>query len=396
MQPANHLPWQDRLRLRLIARRLRQHERQQRIVCGPQQVRLTIDGQSLISFCSNDYLGLANHPKVREALTCGVRRYGVGSGASHWITGHSQAHQQLAQALATFTGYEKVMLFGTGYMANIGVLTTLADRHDLIFQDRLNHASLLDGAAQSLARSIRYRHKDVVDLRRRMLQHPGKRGLVVSDGVFSMEGDMAPLAELAMLSSSSDYLLMIDDAHGFGVHGDQGRGSVQAAELDQVQVPVYMATLGKALGTLGAFVAGDRDLIDYLMQFSRSYIYTTALPGALAEATLASLKLVQEDEPRRQRLHNNIDYFRQGAAQRGVVLGNFATAIQAIKVPSVQQALRLQTAIEQAGYVVIAIRPPTVPSPCLRVTLCSEHNHTQIDGLLDVIAREMQGLDQNA
>lgn len=359
------------------------------MVDSPQQVRLHIDGRELVNFCSNDYLGLANHPDVRAAFIKGVETYGAGAGAAHLINGHSRAHQQLEEALAEFVGCERVLLFSTGYMANVGVLAGLTDRHDVIFQDRLNHASLIDGGLQGRAKNRRYTHLDVDDLRQQIDREPCETGMIATDGVFSMEGDIAPLMQLADIADSRRYILYVDDAHGIGVRGEQGRGSLSAVGLEPASNILYMATLGKALGTFGAFVGGSGQLIDALIQFARSYVYTTAPPPAMAEAARASLKIVQQDDARRERLQRNIQYFQTAAGQLGLPVGQGTTAIQPIRMPSIEGAMALQQRLDAAGYMVSAIRPPTVPAPCLRMTLSSEHDIVDIDGLLASLSREL-------
>lgn len=278
-----------------LAERLQQRQqdhlwRERHSVDGAQQVQLDIGGERLLSFCSNDYLGLANHPTVVAAFQAGAARFGVGSGASHLVCGHHQQHQQLEAALAQHTGREAALLFGSGYQANLAVISTLMQRGDTVLQDKLNHASLLDGARLSQARFLRYRHGDLAHLEQQLASAQGKV-LVVTDGVFSMDGDLAPLSALAQLCARYQAWLMVDDAHGYGVLGPLGAGSLSCAGLNQQQVPILMGTLGKALGTGGAFVAGSQTLIDYLVQFARPYIYTTAMPPALASATLAAFPI---------------------------------------------------------------------------------------------------------
>ena len=318
---------------------------------------------------------------------------GWGSGAAHLITGHSCVHQQLEEELAEFTGYDRTLLFSTGYMANVGILSALTERHDVIYQDKLNHASLLDGGLQSRAKMKRYPHADIKNLRYQLKNEMAVHGLVVTDGVFSMEGDIAPLPDIVSIASERDYMTVVDDAHGFGVLGARGQGSVDATGLNKTHVPVYMATLGKAMGTFGAFVAGSQTVIESLIQFARSYVYTTAPPPAIAEATLASLKILRQDEERRLRLHNNIRYFRSVATELGVDTGQFATAIQPVRMPDVEFAVRAQQIMERQGYLIMAIRPPTTPQPCLRITLCSEHVHSDIDGMLDVLTTALKSMD---
>ncbi len=381
-----------RLNLRLAEQQAQGLYRRHRVVDGPQQVRLQVDGRTMVSFCSNDYLGLANHPDVKTAFIKGVQQYGVGSGAAHLITGHSRVHQQLEDELAEFTGHDRTLLFSTGYMAGVGVLSALAGRHDVIYQDKLNHASLLDGGLQSRAKMRRYPHADTKKLQCRLKNETAEHGLVVTDGVFSMEGDIAPLPDTASIASGRGYMTIVDDAHGFGVLGARGKGSVDAAGLNERHIPVYMATLGKAMGTFGAFVAGSREVIESLIQFARSYVYTTAPPPAIAEATRASLKILQQDEGRRLRLHDNIRYFRSAAMELGVDTGRFATAIQPVRMPDVNSAIGAQRIVERRGYLIMAIRPPTVPQPCLRITLCSEHTYSDIDGMLDELATALRSM----
>ncbi len=380
---------QTKLSQRVDDQRQKRLYRQHRIVSSPQQIRLTVDGRELTNFCSNDYLGLANHPEVNAAFIKGVETYGAGSGAAHLINGHSKAHQQLEEELAEFVGAERALLFSTGYMANVGVLAGLTDRHDVIYQDKLNHASLIDGGLQSRANAKRYRHIDTQDLQRQLDTENCETGLIATDGVFSMEGDIAPLAELNKMAGSKNYMLYVDDAHGIGVQGEWGSGSLSAANLTPTNNIIYMATLGKALGTFGAFVAGDADMIDALVQFSRSYVYTTAPPPAIAEATRASLKVVKEDNERQERLKRNISYFQSCANELKLSINQHQTSIQPIKVESVEAATKLQLKLEAAGYLVSAIRPPTVPEPCVRITLSSEHQTVDIDGLLSTLSEAL-------
>lgn len=360
--------------------------RQRRVVEGPQGVRLRVDGRELLSFCSNDYLGLAADPRVSEALCTATRRYGVGSGAAHLISGHSVAHHALEEELADFLGTDRALLFSTGYMANIGVLSALLKRGDTILQDKINHASLIDGAQLTAARLKRYAHADMTSLER-MLGEPGGDRLVASDGVFSMDGDVAPLSELASLSRQHDAVLMIDDAHGFGVLGRQGRGSVSAAGVSPSQVPIHMATLGKALGTAGAFVAGSDELIETLIQKARSYIYTTAMPAVLAEAARASLRIMIEEQGRRDHLQGLIRYFRKGAAALKLPLMASDTPIQPLLLGDAQTAMAWSEGLLQRGLLVTPIRPPTVPEGAarLRITFSASHQEAHVDRLLEAL-----------
>jgi len=362
--------------------------RRRRVSEGPTGVEVSIDGRRYLSFCSNDYLGLANHPKVVAAFQKGAAEFGVGSGASHLITGHGLAHQRLEQELAAFTGRPRALLFSTGYMANLGVIGALTGRGDGVFEDRLNHASLLDAGRLSGARLTRYRHGDVAALERQLAGSTACTKLVATDGVFSMDGDLAPLPELAALARRHDAWLMVDDAHGLGVLGAQGGGSLEHSALDAEAVPILMGTLGKALGTFGAFVAGSEALIETLINMARSYIYTTALPPALAEATRASLRLARTEPWRRERLQRLVERLRAGAAQLGLPLMPSATPIQPLLVGEAARAVRLSEALQGAGILVPAIRPPTVPKGAarLRITLSAAHEDGQVDRLLDALA----------
>ena len=361
--------------------------RTRRLVSGPQQPELIADGKPLLSFCSNDYLGLANHPRNIDALTNALPETGLGGAASHLVCGHHQSHHQLEQRLAAFTRRSAALFFSTGYMANLGVISALAGRGDTIFSDRLNHASIIDGCILSRARVRRYGHGDVVALEAMLAETSGHK-LVVTDGVFSMDGDVAPLKDLARVCKAHDALLVVDDAHGIGVLGPQGRGSVLAAGLSEDEVPVLIGTLGKAVGTSGAFVAGPAVLMDYLVQKARTYIYTTAMPPALAAATCASLDLIEVDDRRRQHLDELIVRFRAGAEQLGYQLMPSQSPIQPILVGGNQEALALSQALEHQGVLVTAIRPPTVPEgqARLRVTLSAAHSVDQVDRLLSALA----------
>ncbi len=360
--------------------------RRRRVTESAQGPELVVDGRRMLTFCSNDYLGLAADPRLAEALSRGVARYGVGAGAAHLISGHSRAHHALEEELAEFTGRERTLLFSTGYMANLGVISALLGRSDSVFEDRLNHASLIDGGLLSRARLRRYPHADVAALADQLGQAAGRR-LVVSDGVFSMDGDVAPVAALAATCAAHEAWLMIDDAHAIGVLGPQGRGSTAAAGLEQTQVPILMGTLGKALGTAGAFVAGSEDLVETLIQQARPYVYTTAMPPAVAEATRVSLRIAQQEEWRRERLHGLITRFRHGAGRIGLVLMDSTTPIQPILLGSSERASEWSEALQREGVLVSAIRPPTVPegSARLRVTLSASHTVAQIEALLAVL-----------
>ena len=367
---------------------LQQQQQQQlyrrtRLAETAQQPRRIIDGKALLTFCSNDYLGLANHPAVIQAFQQAANEYGVGSGAAHLVNGHSKPHQQLEEALAEFTGRAQALLFSTGYMANIGVTNALLGRHDFIYADKLNHASLVDAALLSGAKVTRYAHNDSAQLAKR-LQHTEPTQLILTDGVFSMDGDVAPIQALARLAQQANAWLMVDDAHGLGVLGKTGAGLLEQAALSASDVPILMGTLGKALGTAGAFVAGDSALIEYLKQTARSWIFTTAQPPAVAAATLASLALVQQGQHLREHLQQLIQQFRQGAEQLGLQLMDSQTPIQPIILGSNAHALAASTYLESQGILVTAIRPPTVPQGTarLRVTLSAAHSTVDVERLL--------------
>ena len=358
--------------------------RSRRVVDGPQGVTVHIDGRDYLSFCSNDYLGLANHPEVVAAFHKGVDEFGCGSGAAHLITGHSRAHHALEEELADFVQRPRALLFSTGYSANLGVMSALLGRGDRVFEDRLNHASLLDAARLSGARLIRYRHNEPAELASRLASAPECETLVATDGVFSMDGDIAPLPELSAVAARHDAWLLVDDAHGLGVLGPQGRGSVAQAGLAVSEVPILMGTLGKAFGTFGAFVAGTEDLIETLIQQARTYIYTTAPPSAVACATRAALQRVREDDWRREHLQCLVKRFRSGAKQLGLPLCDSETAIQPLMVAAAERALQLSEVLREQGILISAIRPPTVAEGAsrLRITFSATHSEAQVDRLL--------------
>mgnify|MGYP006090818709 FL=1 len=348
---------------------------------------IMVDGKSQHNFCSNDYLGLAGHPDIAKALQQGADKYGTGSGASHLISGHSQAHEQLEQELAEFTGRPRALLFSAGYMANMGVISALVGRRDLVLQDRLNHASLLDGGLLSRADLQRYKHANTEDLAARLSASNAERKLVVTDGVFSMDGDLPPLESMAVVTNQHQGWLMVDDAHGFGVLGKHGGGLIEALDLSIEQVPILVGTLGKAFGTFGAFVAGSEALIETLIQFSRSYIYTTALPPAVAVASSASLKILQAESWRREKLVSLVSRFRLGAEQIGLDLMDSQTPIQPVQINNDQRVMEINQQLRAKGFMVGAIRPPTVPagSGRLRICLSATHTEDQIDQLLEAL-----------
>ncbi|MDH5483677.1 MAG: 8-amino-7-oxononanoate synthase [Gammaproteobacteria bacterium] len=375
------------LRAELEQRQQHQLYRSRRIVDSPQGPVITIDGQQRLNFCSNDYLGFANHPDIRRAFIRGIETYGNGSGAAHLVNGHSRAHHALEEELAAFSGYPRALLFSTGYMANLAIAQALCGRGDLVLEDRLNHASLLDAGLLSGARLQRYQHLDTDDLSAKLAGRDRGEKLVLTDAVFSMDGDMAPLAAISKTCRENDSWLMVDDAHGIGVLGKQGRGSLSHQLIQGTDVPIYMATLGKAFGTAGAFIAASEDIIEYLIQTARSYIYTTAMPAALAEASREALRQLQQDEWRREHLGALITRFKQGAREMGINLMPSDTAIQPIMIGDTGRAVALSQQLFEQGILITAIRPPTVPEGTarLRVTLSAAHSNQQVEQLLDVL-----------
>ncbi|MFD2640486.1 8-amino-7-oxononanoate synthase [Pseudomonas japonica] len=375
------------LRARLEQRRAADLYRQRPLLQSPQGPEVVVDGQALLAFCSNDYLGLANHPEVIAAWRAGAERWGVGGGASHLVVGHSTPHHELEEALAAFTGRPRALLFTTGYMANLGAVTALVGQGDTVLQDRLNHASLLDAGLLSGARFSRYLHNDADSLDKRLGKAEGNT-LVVTDGVFSMDGDIADLPELVTRARSKGAWLMVDDAHGFGTLGRHGGGVAEHFGLGLEDLPVLVGTLGKAFGTAGAFVAGSEDLIESLVQFARPYIYTTSQPPALACATLKSLSLLRDEHWRREHLAALIAQFRRGAEAIGLQLMDSFTPIQPILIGDAGRAMQLSRMLRERGLLVTAIRPPTVPagSARLRVTLTAAHSPAQVQLLLNALA----------
>ena len=370
--------------------------RRRRVVDSPCDTRMTVDGREMLAFCSNDYLGLAHHPQIIAALCEGARRWGAGSGAAHAVSGHLRPHQQLEDALASFVAEffdnPRALVFSTGYLANLGIVAALVGRGDAVFADRLNHASLIDAAIASGAEHKRYAHGDVAALRDLLEQSTAKRKLILTDAVFSMDGDIAPLPDLFALADEHDAWLVIDDAHGFGVLGQHGRGSLSHCKLPGSKRVIYMGTLGKAAGVAGAFVAGAGEVIEWLQQKSRTALFTTAHPPAISCAVLASLELIAAGDALRHVLNQRIAQLRNAlapvGARRGWQLGASQTAIQPLIVGSNQAALDLSAALEQAGIWIPAIRPPTVPpgSARLRITVCATHSEADIATLVTALS----------
>ena len=371
----------------LVTREQKQRTRTRRVLESAQGVNVIVNGKDYINFCSNDYLGLANHAKVVEAFQKASQKYGVGSGASHLVCGHSAEHHQLEDELAEFTGRDRAILFSSGYMANMGVISALVGKGDAVFEDKLNHASLLDGGMSSGAQFYRYVHNDIAHLTTRLASSAHARKLIVTDGVFSMDGDTAHMKELCDIAAKNNAWLMVDDAHGIGVLGEHGGGVAETFDLDQQQLPVLMGTLGKSFGAFGAFVAGSDLLAETLIQFARSYIYTTALPPAVAAASRASLALIQAESWRREHLQKLIQLFQQGCKNIGLTTMPSNSPIQPILIGDEKRALALSAALADMGFWVMAIRPPTVPDHTsrLRVTFTAEHTEAHVEQLLSAL-----------
>ena len=371
-----------------------QLRRQRRVVVPEDGAYLQVDGQRMLAFCSNDYLGLASHPALVQAACDGALAFGVGSAASPLVSGHSAANEALEHALARFVGQPRALYFYAGYATNIGIVPALVGKGDAIFSDALNHACLIDGARLSSAHIYRYAHADLAALEQQLINSPARRKLIISDAVFSMDGDVADVPALLALSERHDALLLLDDAHGFGVLGPQGRGCLAhfglSAENASPRV-LYMATLGKAAGVAGAFVAGPEALVEWLLQKTRSYIFATAAPALLATALQTSLQLIEQDEWRRERLQRHINRLRQGLIQ-GLIgsswrLGESPTAIQPVVIGPNDMALAVMESLRTRCIWVPAIRPPTVAEGTarLRITLSAAHTEADIDRLVRVL-----------
>lgn len=362
--------------------------RSRRVIDSAQGIYVQVEGRKVLNFCSNDYLGLANNPEVIASFKQAADKYGVGSGSAHLVCGHSREHHALEEELADFVGRDRALLFSTGYMANLGVIAALMGKGDVVYEDKLNHASLLDGGLLSGAKFKRYLHNDISNLQLKMQSQVVERNaMIVTDGVFSMDGDFACLKSLVEVAQQHEACLMVDDAHGFGVLGRTGAGLVEQCQLSQHQVPLLVGTLGKAFGTSGAFVAGSEAMIENLIQKARTYIYTTALPPAIAAATRASLQRVKQDNWRREKLERLVARFRSGARQLGLSLMPSASAIQPILLGSSQSAVLASEYLLQQGLWVSAIRPPTVPqgSARLRITFSALHEERHVDRLLNAL-----------
>jgi 8-amino-7-oxononanoate synthase len=360
--------------------------RSRRTLASPQSPHILVDGKPYLSFCSNDYLGLACNPQLIAALQQGAQEWGVGAGAAHLVSGHFDAHHQLEQQLASFIGKPAALLFSTGYMANVGVVQALVGKSDTVFADKLNHASLNDAMQLSRAEIKRYRHGDMAQLAQLLSQTQNGRKLLITDAVFSMDGDIAPLRELLALCEQHDAWLYVDDAHGFGVLGAQGRGSLAHFGIASKRI-IYMATLGKAAGVSGAFVAAEQAVIDTLVNHAHSYVYTTATPPALSVALSQSLQLIAQGDELRAHLHRLINQLRNGLSDLPWQLMPSDTAIQPLLIGDNKQALNLSESLRERGIWVAAIRPPTVPQGTarLRITLSAAHSEADVDKLVGAL-----------
>ncbi|QLG87149.1 8-amino-7-oxononanoate synthase [Chitinibacter bivalviorum] len=389
-------PFLNQLATELSERESKSLYRRRRVLDSPQGARVMCNGCEVLNFCSNDYLGLANHPSVVAAAQQGAAEWGVGSGAAHLVAGHFTPQHTLEERFAAFSGKPAAILLSTGFMANLAVIPALLGRGDAVFADKLNHASLNDACQLARADFKRFAHNDVAQLERLLAQSDAKRKLIAVDAVFSMDGDIAPLAQYLALAEQYDALLYIDDAHGFGVLGE-GRGTLAELGLDSPRI-IYMATLGKAAGVAGAYIAAEQVVIDYLINTARSYIYTTAAPPLLACALHASLDVIEHDKARRERLLSHIRYFKQFFATELVdapcELLPSDTAIQPLIVKDNATAVALSQALLDAGLLVAAIRPPTVATPRLRVTLSAAHSDDDVKLLCREIKRVLMAAEQ--
>lgn len=386
----------ERIAAARLQRKEQGRERQRRVVTRRDGVRVEIGGRWLINFAGNDYLGLSQHFAVVDAMQSTAAREGVGSGASHLVSGHHAAHETLEKEIADWLGAPRALLFGSGYLANLAVMQALLEEQDVCVQDRLNHACLIDGARLSGCRLRRYPHLDPEGALRQLRSTPDGAAMLATDGVFSMDGDIAPLRELSLVAKVQQALLHVDDAHGVGVIGPEGRGTLADAGVGYEGV-VHLATLGKALGGYGAVVLGSEEIIGHLIETARPYIFTTALPAAQAAASLAAVRLARREHWRREKLGSLVAHFRQRAQFRGLELMASTTPIQPLICGGEQRAVAMASALETQGYWVPAIRPPTVPEgrARLRITLSSLHNTGEVDTLIDALCWARDTADSN-
>ncbi|HET6603741.1 MAG TPA: 8-amino-7-oxononanoate synthase [Xanthomonadaceae bacterium] len=378
-----------RLAREAAARTAQSLQRRLRTLDGIEGPQLRLDGRTLVNFCSNDYLGLAQHLDVVAALQEAAAWHGAGAGAAPLVCGHHWEHAALEELVADWLGYPRALVFGSGYLANLGVLQSLLAPGDVCIQDKLNHACLLDGARQAGCELARYPHADFEGALRQLKARPGAAAMIATDGVFSMDGDLAPLQTLALLACAENALLYVDDAHGAGVLGPDGRGAVAHLGLGAREVPLRLITLGKAFGGYGAVLAGREELVEAVLQGARSYLFSTALPPALAAAGRVAIETARREGWRRLRLAGLITRFRRGAQQLGLPLLDSVTPIQPLMIGDNAGALAASQALEQRGFLVTAIRPPTVPDgrARLRITLTAAHSERQVDRLLDALGQ---------
>jgi 8-amino-7-oxononanoate synthase len=381
------MPWREQLIQQHQNRVAAKTWRQRHATQSPVGRELKIKGRTYLNFCSNDYLGLANHPALSAAAIEATTDRGTGAAASHLICGHQDIHQELENELAAHTGAEKAIAFSTGYMANLAFPQTFLKRGDLVLQDRLNHASLVEAGRYCEANLKRYRHLDFAHAQNILLKSSANKKLLTTDGVFSMDGDQAPLRELTEICRQTETLLLVDDAHGFGVLGKTGAGSLEQHGISVGAGVLMLGTLGKAGGSFGAFIAGDAVYIDSLLQQARSYIYTTALPPAVVAASRAAIHIFQTEPERREKLNSNINYFRQAVAKLHYPTVDSKTAIQPILLGDSKTALQATQLLQQQGIWITAIRPPTVPEGTarIRITISCEHRQSDLDQLIDVL-----------
>ncbi len=380
----------DRLAAELAEAARGELRRERRTLDSPQGARVREGGRTLVSFAANDYLGLANHARLREAARRAIEEYGVGAGASPLVTGHLGIHEEAERRFATFVGLPRALLFGSGYAANLGILPSLAGRTGEVFADRLNHACLNDGAVLSRARFTRYAHGDVDALARRLAASRAAVRVVATDAVFSMDGDLAPLGAILALCERHDAWLVVDDAHGMGVLGARGRGALEHFALRSPRI-VYMATLGKALGGYGAFVAGEDAVVEWLLQRARTYVFSTALPPVAAAAAMAAMAILESDDSPVRRLRSRIEAFQAACRAQGLATPASSTAIQPVIVGSAARAVEISARLRERGYLVPAIRPPTVPEGTsrLRISLSAAHEPGEIEGLVRALAESL-------
>jgi 8-amino-7-oxononanoate synthase len=362
--------------------------RRMRMISGPQGPRVVLDGKPVLLLCSNNYLGLADHPRVREAAADAAMRWGVGGGASRLVSGTMTVHRRLEERLAEFKHAQAALLFGSGYLANIGVITTLAGRDEVVFSDELNHASIIDGCWLSRAETFVYRHADVEHLAWGMRQAEGRGALVVTDSVFSMDGDVAPLAEIVELARRHDVRVAVDEAHGTGCLGPDGRGAVAEAGVED-EVDVVIGTLGKALGAYGAFVACDEDMAQLLVNSARPFIFSTAPPPPAVAGALAALELLDEQPQRVEKLQANADALREELARERFEVSGSTTQIVPLVIGDAKQAMRICELAIERGVFAQAIRPPTVPEGTsrLRLAVMASHSRAELREAAQMLAR---------